>query len=897
MHNSKKFTKGGKIRMKVLCEYLENPLGMDNNHPRFTWIVEDYENGEKQSTYHIKVSKSQEMKDLVWDSGVVSSQETVNVIYQGYPLETAMCYYYQVEVTANTGRSIKSEIQTFHTGIMEGEWDEDFIGGSLMERHTFWFRHVFEVKKKVASAIVYLATPNYYVFTVNGKQTTDSVLNNAWTDPEKTLIYGTYVITDLLQQGENVFGVEVGNGWNAIDLGHQEYGVGEHLFSVKAIITYEDGTKETVTTNNKDWFFSVDGPMTLNSIYAGEDYDARKELTGWDAPGYDMDKVTATWQDALEYEPPCGKIKSQMLELIKVVEHITPVETYALEDGSYVFDMGQNFAGWAKLKVEAPEGTEISMIYSEAAHEDHTLNRLSIRGARATDKYICKGKGTEYYEPRFTYHGFRYVRVTGLTKAPDKDTIIGCFVRSSVEKTGEFSCSNPIINKVQENIQRTEGSNLHGVPTDCPQRDERLGWLNDMTMRNECALYNYRLTALYEKWLNDIRDTQGTKTGAITDTAPFRKFGQRPADPVSGSFIMIPWNLYRHYQDTQVIEDNYEAMKKWAGYLVDNSRDGIVKYSPMGDWAAPIGDGDADTYGSGALSKVTPTRQMGTGFLYYDLVLMSRMAEIIGKEEDSKTFSKQAEVIKEAFNREYYHPDKKYYAINSQASNVLPLYLGLVPEEDRKAVLENLVKDIVEKNDTHLTTGNLCTRLAIEVLFQEGYEDIAYTLLSQTTYPSWGYTIINGATSIWERWEKAEPDSPIAGMASLNHPMNGSAGITYFKYLAGISPEDNKPGFRKVKIKPVIPAGLDQAKAVMNTIRGQVVSEWDKTEDGLKMTVQIPFNCEGDVWIPVPDEGKTAEIKVNGEPVSYNSENVTDHKYYRMAVESGKYVVEIKNEI
>ncbi len=390
----------------------------------------------------------------------------------------------------------------------------------------------------------------------------------------------------------------------------------------------------------------------------------------------------------------------------------------------------------------------------------------------------------------------------------------------------------------------------------CPQRDERLGWLNDMTVRNEGALYNYRLPQLYEKWLQDIRDAQGEKTGAITDTAPFVRFGLRPADPVSTSFLLIPWNTYLHYGNKKIIVQNYEAMKLWVNYLKRNSDNYIVRYSQMGDWAAPISGTDLKSIGSGAVSTITPTILMGTGYFYYDCVLMSKMAHILGNKEDEIFYLREAENIKEAFQARFYNKDKKFYANNSQAGNTFPLYLGLVPEQDKSEVLQRIKDDIV-KNKMHLTTGNLCSRYVIEVLFQNGEEDLAYELLTQTEYPSWGYMIENGATTIWERWEKVDAPGPLDRMASHNHPMNGAVGVCFHKYLAGINPNEAETGFGHIVIKPVIPSKLQFVDCELESIRGIIRSGWKKSKNDITFYYEIPFNSTATIYLPIKNRRKS----------------------------------------
>lgn len=852
--------------MQVLCEYLKNPVGIDCQSPRFTWILEEPGCG-KQESYRIRVYDCSCMKEesLVWDSGPVCSDRSVNVPYGGNRLQTATDYYYTVSVTDTEGNTFESEQQTFVTGLLEKDaWKADWLGGPWMEVNAFWFRTCFEISKPVRSAYVYVLSGNYYMLSVNGKKADDTVLQNANTDPDKTVLYMTYPVKDLLKPGKNAIGVTLANGWKSLLLGVNGVGLGEHSFSLQMLIRYEDGSEEWICSNNRDWKYTKEGPFRENSIYQGETYDARREIPGWDEADYDTDAAPEEWFDAVEFEPETGKIRAQVMEPIRVVATLEPVAVYEIGDGSYTFDMGQNFAGWARLKVRGSAGTEVRLVYSELIFEDHTVNQVSLRHMRCTDTYILKGEGTEEYEPSFTFHGFRYVQVFGLPEKPDKDTLTGCLVRSDVARIGAFSCSDELINQFHNIICWTEESNLHSIPTDCPQRNERLGWINDMSVRNECALYSYRLAALYTKFLGDIRDTQGEKTGAISDTAPFRVYGCRPADPVGISLFLVPWNMYRHYQDRRVIEENYPAMKKLFGYLERNSTNYTLRWATMGDWAAPIGDNDLDSIGGGAVSTVTPPRMVASASFYYCCSLMQKMASVLGQEADEAYYRQLSGKIREGFLDAWYDREKKIVYTGSQGSNTIALHYGLIPEEDVPAVMENLVKDVVETNHMHLTTGNICSRYLIEVLLKHGYEDVAFGLLTQRTYPSWGYMIDHGATTVWERWEEITDENTTQGiMCSYSHPMFGAAGVTFYKYLAGIDTADEKPGFAGITIRPVVPAGLSSAEASVDTLRGTVKNAWKKEADSFTMETVIPFNTSAVISVPVLNL-ENAVLTVNG---------------------------------
>ena len=879
--------------LKVYCEYMRDPIGLDMQNPRFSWSYEGDGTGRSQRVYRILVGETEEQLErgegTLWDSGMVESSESSCVWYQGKNLQSAKTFDIKVTALLDDGQAVESRITSFTTGLANGEpWEALWIGGPAVERSCFWYRKEFTLEKPVRHAMAFVASPCYYVLTINGKKADTSVLNNAWTDCKKTVLYASYIITDKLSLGDNAFGIECGNGWHNLRESEDGVGWGENLFSAEFLLEYGDGTREWIFSDLNGWYYTTSGPMVKNSIYHGEQYDAGLERPGWDCPGYTMDQ---SWREVVEHEPMPGIIRSQILEPIRVVKELPVRAVYEAGDGSYTLDFGQNFAGWVRIRISGKAGTRIMLKYAELIHEDYSVNPISLRRARATDIYTLKGGEEEIYEPRFTYHGFRYVQIYGLEERPGADRFTGCVVRSDVCRVGAFSCDNKLLNQLYSNIVWTEGSNLHGLPTDCPQRDERLGWLNDMTVRNECALYNYRLPQLYEKWLQDIRDAQGERTGAITDTAPFIRYGLRPADPVSTSFLLIPWNTYLHYGDVRIIEQNYEAMRRWVGYLKRNSNGYVLRYSQMGDWAAPVSGTDLGSIGSGAVSTITPTVLMGTGYFYYDCVLMAKMSRVLGLGEDETFYLEEAGKIREAFQARFYHKDKKYYANNSQAGNTFPMYLGLVPEADRKAVLHQ-IKDDILKHHMHLTTGNLCSRYIIEVLFQNGEEDLAYELLTQTEYPSWGYMIENGATTIWERWEKVDAPGPLAGMASHNHPMNGAVGVCFHKYLGGVRADESHPGFEHVVIKPVIPKQLRCVECSLDSIRGRISSGWEKTEEGLDLHVRIPVNCRASIYLPVKGTGqKTMHIESNGEVLIHGDQAMELPGIQLRDIASGQWVI------
>ena len=838
------------MNIHLLCEYMQNPTGIDTPAPLLCWYNDAPQTAIHSSRVVVLDSGS---GDILWDSGF--QPDTGRAVYKGRALRSGQTCRWQVSLRHTGGETLSDEAR-FTMGLLpEDHWQARWVGGIRIDAKCYLYRHEWTAPKPVRSAAAFVASPNYNVITVNGQKPDDSVLNNTFANYDKSLYYATYDLTGLVREGQNAIGVMTGLGWRSLREAEDGVGWGDSLFALQIRMIYADGTEEWLYSHPDAWRCLTDGPVTYNSIYNGEVYDARLEKTGWDEPGYE----DSGWMDTVEKEPPEGVLRSQLLEPIRVVKEWQPVAVLPVADGSWTLDFGRNFAGWVRLRIRGKAGQQIAIRPTEMIHPDGSVDPTSLRKAHPVDIYICKGEGVEEWEPRFTYHGFRYAQITGLESRPEPGMFTGCMVRSGVEDTGRFTSSHPVVQGFFDMVRQTEESNLHGVPTDCPQRDERLGWLNDMTVRNEGALYGFRLYQLYAKWLRDIRDTQGRVTGAITDTAPFLRYGFRPADPVSGSFLMLPWNLYLHYGDDRIIRENYEANGRWVQYLLRNTRDGVVRFSSMGDWAAPVAGTDHSSTGGGALSVITPPLLMSTGFLYHDCILMAKMARVLGKVEEEQAWLRTAAQVKADFNRAFFHPDGQYYGANSQAANILPLHFDLVEEEHIPGVLASLCEDI-RQSGGHLTTGNICTRFGVEVLFRYGEADLAWHLLSQTEYPGWGYMLANGATTVWERWEKLGSNDYMAEMASMSHPMNGSAVVSLYKHLAGIQPDEEQPGWQNILFRPAVPKDAPDAGAELHTIRGTVASRWTQKDGCIHWEVTVPAGCTGTVYLP----GKAEPVTVDG---------------------------------
>ncbi|MFC5406693.1 alpha-L-rhamnosidase [Cohnella soli] len=887
---------------RLLCEYARNPIGIDSKSPLLSWAMRHSERGQWQSAYRVIVSSSpesarQNQGDL-WDSGKVLSAQSSGIAYGGAELGSRQTCYWKVRLWDKYGNeSDDSEIAVFETGLLEPEdWKGNWLGhAGGFNGSSILMRKEFELSKQVSKARVYIAGLGYYEFRMNGRKVGDHVLDPGTTDYSKRVLYCTYDVTELLQHGKNVVGVHLGNGW---------YGAPKALIQMH--IDFDDGTSEEVCTRwdwGAGWHISR-GPIVRNGIFEGELYDARLEKEGWDTAAYDFARYNHRangWITASSVESPGGKLVSQTMEPIKVMGELEPIDVSVIGDQVRVYDIGQNMAGWAKIAVSGEAGAIVSLKYAESLYDDGTVNQENLRLADAKDTYILKGSGEEIYAPRFTYHGFRYVQVGIEAGTAEVSRLTAQIVRSSVEPIGAFECSNELINRIHRNVWWTEASNLHGIPTDCPQRDERMAWLNDATARADEALYNFDMSRFYQKWLDDISDTRDGRTGAIADTAPYR-WGFRPADPVVSCYLTIPLLLYRHYGNKRVLVQHYEGLKGWTEYLANEAEDFIVKRSYFGDWASPVIDCEPQSDGDGAISKGTPGELMSTAHFYWNARLLAQIAAILDKPEEEEQFATLARKIKEAFNRSFFDEEANRYVQGSQGSQAIALRFGLVREDKVEDVVGHLVRDIEQVHDDHLSTGNQCTKHMLETLAEHGRIETAYRIVTQTTYPSWGFMIANGATTIWERWEYDIGNE----MNSRNHPMHANVGSWFYKVLAGINADDSARGFDKMVIKPYPTSDLTFVNASLKTINGSVEVQWVRRDGEFILKANIPANSRAKLCMPVPLSGSMAFIVREGNDTVWADGRFVEgtsgvyggsmrEGYVELDVGSGGYVFTIKH--
>ena len=832
----------------LTCGHAANPLAIEPEAVSFGWKARHTLPGRLQKSYRIQVFHNSGKNSPVWDSGVVLSRASYGIPYQGPELLEGGDYQWTVTVEDDQGALAQRQPAFFSIGITrwEGSW---LAGANYMAGDTApLFRKEFSAPGDLVSAKLYLAAVGYAEVTLNGRRVSGRVLEPGWTDFRKTVLYSAYDIFELLRAGENAVGVMMGSGWYSNgNLCYDTASMGGQ-FLLQLVMVRTNGERITVFSGpHQGWLTTSKGPVRRESVYHGEAYDARMEKPGWDQPGYLPEKKDG-WEEPLWAEPPEGRLRPQVMEPIRVRRTLDPVEIYQTGPDEYVFDFGQNLAGWARLKVQGQRGQKIELKFAENVYPDGSIDVTTTRNAQAQDEYILKGRGVEQFEPRFTYHGFRYVRLRGYPGIPGPDALKACLVCSDVAPRGQFSCGSEILNRIHQAVLWTELSNLHSIPTDCPQRDERLGWLNDMTVRAEEAVYNFDMSAFYEKWTDDILDGQGPVTGALPDVAPFFRLGRRPADPVSSSLLVVPWLVYLHTGDKKILAKCYDGMKRWEAYLERVSDQDIVRFSYFGDWAGPVTASDPESGASGSYSAVTPPDFISTWAYYLNCVLLESIARVLGKGEDVSSYHAMRRRILSRFNQKFFHADENQYAAGSQASNVCALLLGMVPSGKSDQVLANLVTDIKDRQGMHLTTGNQCTKYVMDVLTLYGHIDVAFALASQTSYPSWGYMLENGGTTIWERWERASTGL-VTECCSQSHPMNASIDAWFYKYLLGIQPDPSAPGFENILIRPRVPQNLSSASGTLETVRGPVAACWAQSGGQLSLNIEIPFNSTGDVTL------------------------------------------------
>ena len=871
------------------CEYNPDPLGIDAARPRLSWIVQSDERGQRQTAYRVLVASSPDVlaqdRGNLWDSGKVASDRSVHVEYAGRPLRSEERCCWKVRLWDKDGNAAPwSSPAEWTMGLLrEQDWKAAWIAASgkrgassPVGNAAVLLRKPLAIGKPVVRATASICGLGYCELFINGRTIGDHRLDPGFTDFSKRALYATYDVTETLRQGENAVGVMLGGGWYdlpAPDLfGNQKapWSASPRLL-LRLRIDLADGSVQTLLSDSS-WKWST-GEIVFQSVRGGETHDMCLAKPGWNAPGYnDRD-----WQAAMIVSAPAGKLRSQQHPAIKTDGDIACVALTEPKPGIYVFKLAENTAGWPRLAITGAAGQKITLRANEGLKPDGTLSdalRSHTDGRYQTDEFILKGEGREVLEPRLCYHGFQYVQAEGLRAKPAPADLVGIRVHTRPDAAGEFACSDERLNRLQAAFRRTYLNNLHGIPTDCPQR-EKMGWLGDGCLGEEFGVYNFFVPQFYTKWFHDMCDAQD-RCGHVPSIVPCCGWGRvggngAPgvfADPWWGGAIVItPWRLHTYYGDRRVLEDGYPAMRAYVDYLGSTTRSGMIGWG-LGDWLDES---------AGGAARRAPVAFTSTACYFYTANILSRVAAILDKKDDHAKYASLAESIRRSLNQEFLKPATGLYAADSQTAQALPLAFGIAPESARSLVEKQLVESIAKRHG-HVGTGIIGTLYLFHALMQTGRDDLAYTMLTQEDYPGWLHMLNQGGTTVWEAWN---------GNDSRNHPALGSAGMWLYQGLAGIRPA--APGFKQIIIKPAVVGKLAWVKASHRSMYGAIRSAWKRDGDRLALDVSIPANTTATVFVPAAD---AANISEGGKPAA-QAEGVS---FLRMeggaavfAVASGSY--------
>ncbi len=846
----------------LLCENRTNPLGMDVTTPRFSWKLVSDKRNEMQSAYRIEVSEKANFSGHMWDSGRVKSDSSVFVTYKGQPLQSGKKYFWRVQVWDNSGKSSGwSAPAWWQTALFhESDWKAQWIAPGYQEdtvmRPSPLMRKQFTVGKKIRSAVAYITAHGLYEANINGKRVGDAYLTPGWTSYKNRLQYQTYDVTDMLKEGRNAISVMLGNGWYRGIIGYSNrknvYGSDIALL-MQVEITYEDGTTGIITTD--DSWKSSTGEVVYSEIYNGETVDHNKDQPGWTQTSFDDSK----WSGVKVQDYPKNILIATYNEMVKKHETFKPVRIFKTPKNEQVIDFGQNLVGWVILKVKGKAGDKITVSHAEVLDKLGNFYTENLRAAKAEDTYILKGGGEEIFEPHFTFHGFQFIRIEGYpgdVVKPEDITAVALY--SDMKPTGSFTTSNPLINQLQHNIQWGQRGNFLDVPTDCPQRDERLGWTGDAQVFSRTATFNMNVNDFFAKWLRDVAADQSS-AGIVPFVVPNCLGFTQGSTGWGDVSTVVPWNMYLAYGDKRILATQYTSMKAWVDYMQHQSKNDLWNTGfHFGDWLFYSRDDDTD--GS---SAITDKFFIAQCFYAYSTQLLINAATVLNKQEDVTYYTDLLQRIKAAFFKEYVTPNGRLVS-GTQTAYTLALNFDMLPESLRDQAATRLVENI-QAYDDHLTTGFLGTPYLCHVLTRFGKDNMAYRLLLQDTYPSWLYPVKMGATTIWERWDGIKPDKTFeaASMNSFNHYSYGAIGDWMYRVMAGLDTYTDGPGYKHIKIMPHPGGNFTNASAKLQTYYGDVSSGWEVKDGKMYYTVEVPANTKADVFLPakqaddITEDGKS----------------------------------------
>ncbi|PKD20382.1 alpha-rhamnosidase [Salegentibacter salinarum] len=858
----------------LTSEYLKNPIGLDTEKPRFRWKLETGDQEVLQENYEIYVgTDSVEVsngKGNFWQSGELADGSNL-AIYDGEPLKPFTKYYWSVRIgVENSKINAISEVASFETGIMNETWKGSWItdGEDMDLKPAPYFRKEIDITKEVKKATAYITAAGLFELHINGDKIGNNRLDPTYTRYDKRNLYVTHDVTKQIQEEDEIaLGVILGNGWynhqsTAVWNFHEAGWRNRPRFLMNLKIQYKDGTSEDIVTDS-DWKTAT-GPIIFNSIYTAEHYNANLEDSNWNSPNFEG----SAWENAIETEAPSNNIVAQSLHPVRSTEEIKPVSVQKISDTKYIFDLGRNISGVSKIKLKGEPNTELRITHAEQLDSTGAIDMSNIdvhyrptddSDPFQTDIFTLKGDGEETFMPKFNYKGFQYVEVKSNKPVElNKESLTGMFMHSDVPQVGKIKSSNEIINKIWEATNASYLSNLFGYPTDCPQR-EKNGWTGDAHIAIETGLYNYDGITVYEKWMDDHRDEQ-QPNGVLPSIIPTWGWGYDWGNGPdwTSTIAIIPWELYQFYGDSRALEENYDNIKLYVDHITEISPSGLTDWG-LGDWV-PVED-------------KTPVELTSSIYYYVDANILAKTAKLLGKEEDNRKYSDLAEKIKLAINEKYLNKETGIYGSGFQTELSAPLYWGIVPTNQKELVAKNLAAKVIE-DEKHINVGLLGSKTILNALSENGYEDLAYEVASRETYPSWGWWIKNGATTLLENWDIGA-DSDL----SRNHIMFGEVSAWFFKALGGIFPDHENPGFKNVILKPNFVDDLENFEARHDGPYGEIISKWEKQEENVvKYEVSIPPNS-------------TATVHLKAKNMQLNGKDVESGEKARFNLKSGKHEI------
>lgn len=880
------------VPMILTCEYeWRNPRGIGETVPRFSWKRTGTELNSRQTKYRVTVGTEGGKSDL-WDSGEVASDQSLFVEYKGKPLAPRQIAYWQVQTWDEAGSPFTSGTAMFEMGLTDetlltAKWVQtDLVGDEKQSPAVPCVRKAFDLGGDIASARLYITALGLYEASINGQRVGDTRFRPGWTDYEKRVQIDTYDVTALLKPGGNVIGALLGDGWYCGYLGfrnkRQFYGERPKLLAQLEVVD-RAGTITTFITD-ESWVWA-ESEILFSDTLDGETTDARKTIAGWNRAA----TPSGEWKSVALAPVPSVKIVSPKGPPCRVTKELKPIADPSLdptdaEKKRWIFDLGQNMVGVARLKVKGAAGKTIRLRFAEMLDRDGSMYLANLRDAKATDHYTLSGDANgETFEPKFTFHGFRYVEVTGLAEPPTRDTITGVVIHSDMPQTGSFECSDPLINQLQHCIEWGQRGNFLEVPTDCPQRNERLGWTGDAQVFAPTACFNFDTAGFYAKWQDDLLDSQGDD-GHVPPVVPTLKLGHDGGPAWADAMVIVPWSAYRAFDDKRLLETHFDSLRKYVDFLEKHNSINLIRCHPdqegwrgYGDWLSP----EAGDPGRAP----TPRDLIGTAYFARCAFLCAEIAQRIGKKDEEKSLRDLHARVKDAFAKEYITPNGRVVG-DTQTGVLLALAFDLVPAEHRQRVEKQLVHLVHERGD-HLATGFVGTPLLLPTLSAIGQTELAYKVLKQEGYPGWLFTMKQGATTMWERWNSYTKDGGFgdAGMNSFNHYAYGAVGEWIYANTGGISLIEN--AYKRSRIAPVPGGGISWAKCSVETPYGPLSTSWKDGEQSFDLEIVIPANTSARVVLPV---AKPSKLTINGAAPD-GSAGVSKVEGNAFDIAAGRYVI------